>query len=165
MLDADERDVVDLVHDVVAAAAADRGLELARQVGELRRADEPALDLGDRAERVDDLVGRDPGDGAAEHDPRAVTAGLGRVQTDGLERRQIAGTSSIRIQCSWMFCRSVRSAEPRAYAAETSPMTRSCSEVSAPPSIRTRSMKNSSSSSCGSSVAVRPPSMPGLRWV
>ena len=86
-------------------------------------------------------------------------------QSDRLERRQIAGTSSIRIQCSWMFCRSVRSAESRAYVVETSPMTRSCSEVSAPPSIRTRSMKNSSSSSCGSSVAVRPPSMPGLRWV
>ena len=27
---------------------------------------------------------------------------------------QIAGTSSIRIQCSWMFCRSVTSAVPRA---------------------------------------------------
>ena len=65
-------------------------------------------------------------------------------------RRQIAGTSSIRIQCSWMFCRSVMSAVSRAYAAEMSAMTRSCSLVSAPPSMRTRSMKYSSSSSSGS---------------
>ena len=36
--DADEGDVVDLVHDVLQAAG-DRGLELARQVGELRVAD------------------------------------------------------------------------------------------------------------------------------
>ena len=28
-------------------------------------------------------------------------------------RSQIAGTSSIRIQCSWMFCRSVTSATSR----------------------------------------------------
>ena len=40
-----------------------------------------------------------------------------------------------------------------------------CSVVSFPPSMRTRSMKYSSSSSCGSRVAVRPPSMPGLRCV
>ena len=46
--DADERDVVDLVHDVLQRRAADRGLELAGQVGELRGADEPALDLVDR---------------------------------------------------------------------------------------------------------------------
>jgi hypothetical protein len=35
----------------------------------------------------------------------------------------------------------------------------------APPSERTRIMKNSSSSSLGSKVAVRPPSIPGRRWV
>ncbi len=29
-------------------------------------------------------------------------------------RSQIAGTSSTRTQCSWMFCRSVMSAVPRA---------------------------------------------------
>ena len=38
--DADERHVVDLVHDVEARVAGDRGLELARQVGELGVADE-----------------------------------------------------------------------------------------------------------------------------
>ncbi len=55
---------------------------------------------------------------------------------------QIAGTSSIRIQCSWMFCRSVMSAVSRAYVVlETSAIARSCSVLSWPPSIRTRSMK------------------------
>ena len=38
---------------------------------------------------------------------------------------QMSGTSSIRTQCSWMFCRSVRSAVSRAYFVETSPMVRS----------------------------------------
>ena len=38
---------------------------------------------------------------------------------------QIAGTSSIRTQCSWMFCRSVTSAVPRAYRRETSAMAES----------------------------------------
>ena len=33
---------------------------------------------------------------------------------------QIAGTDSISIQCSWMFCRSVTSAVPRAYLTEMS---------------------------------------------
>lgn len=78
---------------------------------------------------------------------------------------QIAGTSSMRIQCSWMFCRSVMSAVPRAYSCEISPITRSCAVVSRPPSIRTRSMKYLSSSSSGSRTAVLPPSIPGLRWV
>ena len=54
---------------------------------------------------------------------------------------QIAGTDSISIQCSWMFCRSVTSAVPRAYLTEMSEMTRSCSLDSWPPSMRTRSMK------------------------
>jgi hypothetical protein len=36
---------------------------------------------------------------------------------------QIAGTSSIRIQWYWMFCRSVMSAVSRAYACEISPST------------------------------------------
>ena len=80
-------------------------------------------------------------------------------------RRQISGTSSTRIQCSWTFCRSVMSAVSRAKSTLIWPITRSCSVVSAPPSMRTRSMKYSSSSSCGSRVAVLPPSMPGLRWV
>lgn len=80
-------------------------------------------------------------------------------------RFQISGTSSMRIQWYWMFCRSVRSAVPRANSCEISPITRSCSVVSRPPSMRTRSMKYSSSSSSGSRIAVLPPSMPCRRWV
>ena len=80
-------------------------------------------------------------------------------------RRQISGTSSTRIQCSCTFWRSVMSAVDRAKSTEIWPITRSCAAVRAPPSMRMRSMKHSSSSSCGSSVAVLPPSMPGLRWV
>ncbi len=80
-------------------------------------------------------------------------------------RFQISGTSSILIQWYWMFCRSVMSAVPRANSSEISPITRSCWVVRRPPSMRTRSMKYSSSSSSGSSTAVLPPSMPGRRWV
>ena len=80
-------------------------------------------------------------------------------------RRQISGTSSMRTQCSWMFCRSVMSAVPRANSRETSATVRSWSTDIWPPSMRTRSMKYRSSSSSGSSTAVRPPSMPGRRWV
>ena len=54
---------------------------------------------------------------------------------------QMAGMSSISIQWYWMFCRSVTSAVSRAWSREISPTSRSCSVVSAPPSMRTRSMK------------------------
>jgi hypothetical protein len=57
------------------------------------------------------------------------------------------------------------SAVSRPNRVEMLAIVRSCSPESWPPSIRMRSMKYSSSSSCGSSTAVRPPSMPGLRWV
>ncbi len=80
-------------------------------------------------------------------------------------RSQIAGTSSTRIQCSWTFCRSVTSATSRPYSVLISPMTRSCSAVSWPPSTRIRSMKYGASSSSGSSTAVLPPGMPSARWV
>ena len=80
-------------------------------------------------------------------------------------RRQISGTSSMRIQCSWMFCRSVTSAMSRPNSVLMPATVRSCSEDSAPPSVRTRIMKKESSSSSGSSVAVLPPGMPCARWV
>ena len=54
---------------------------------------------------------------------------------------QIAGTFSISIQCSWMFCRSVTSAVPRAYRREMSAIVRQLPVSSWPPSIRIRSMK------------------------
>ena len=80
-------------------------------------------------------------------------------------RSQISGTSSMRIQCSWMFCRSVTSATSRPNSVAMPPMTRSCSAVSWPPSMRTRSMKYGASSSSGSRIAVFPPGMPSARWV
>ncbi len=80
-------------------------------------------------------------------------------------RRQISGTSSISIQWYWMFCRSLMSALPRANSVEIPPSTRKASGESAWPSVRTRSMKYRSLSSSSLSWAVRPPSMPGLRWV
>ena len=83
--DADERDVVDLVRHVLARVAGDRGLELARQVGELRVADVAVDDVVDRRGRVDDLVGGDAGHRRAEDDARAVAAGLGGGQADGLQ--------------------------------------------------------------------------------
>ena len=45
---------------------------------------------------------------------------------------QMVGTSSIRIQCSWMFCRSVMSATSRPYRVAMSPTTRSCSRGQPP---------------------------------
>ena len=150
---ADERQVVDLVRDVLVRRAADRRLELARQVRELRVADVPPVDLLDRGRAVDDLVGVDAGDRRAEDHARGVAAGLcgGRARRDS-SRSQIAGTSSTRIQCSCTFCRSVRSAVSRPYVVETSATARSCGRVSRPPSTRMRSMKNGASSSSGSMV-------------
>ena len=80
-------------------------------------------------------------------------------------RRQISGTSSMRIQCSWMFCRSLTSATSRPNSVEMPATTRSCSLVSAPPSMRMRIMKYDASSSSGSRVAVWPPGMPSRRCV
>ena len=56
-------------------------------------------------------------------------------------RRQISGTSSMRIQCSWMFCRSVTSATSRPNSVAMVAIAVSCSLLSVPPSIRMRSMK------------------------
>ena len=81
MVDADERDVVDLVGHVLQTT--DGGLVLARQVGERRVAHPAADDLVDRPRRVEDLVERLTGQGRAEHHARAVTACLGGLQSDG----------------------------------------------------------------------------------
>ena len=87
------------------------------------------------------------------------------VRPTSSKRRQISGMSSIRIQWYWTFCRSEMSAVLRANSVETPATTRSCSVVSAPPSMRTRIMKYSSCSSSASSFEVRAPEMPCLRWV
>ena len=56
-------------------------------------------------------------------------------------RRQISGTSSMRIQWYCTFCRSVTSATSRPNSVLMPPMTRSASLDSCPPSMRTRIMK------------------------
>ena len=83
--DPDEGDVVDLVDDVEARVAGDGALELAREVGELRVADVALEDLVDDRRRVDDLVGGDTREGAAEDDAGGVAAGLGRLEAHRLE--------------------------------------------------------------------------------
>ena len=80
---ADEGDVVDLVHDVLRAA--DRGLELARQVGELRAADVLGVDLVDRRRGVDDLVLGDAGHRRAQDHAGGVAARLGGAQAGLLQ--------------------------------------------------------------------------------
>jgi hypothetical protein len=92
--------------------AGDRGLVLARQVGELGAADVAALDLLDRRGAVDDLVGGDARD-------RRITRGQSPQASvvdspTASSCSQMVGTSSIRIQWYWMFCRSVMSAVFRA---------------------------------------------------
>ncbi len=80
MVDPDECDVVDLVRYVLQAR--DRGLELARQIGEFRIADVAADNLVDRPARVEHLVERFARQRRAQHDAGAVAAGLGGLQPD-----------------------------------------------------------------------------------
>jgi hypothetical protein len=82
---ADEGHVVDAGHRVVARVTAGRGLELPRQVRELRVADVAPLDLLQRRGGVDDLVGRDAGDRRAEERAGGVAAGFQRGHPDGVE--------------------------------------------------------------------------------
>ncbi len=83
VVDPDKSHVVDLVDDVLQAA--DRGLELARQVGVLRLSDVAAHDLLDRRCRVEHLVEGLAGKWGPEHDAGAVAARFGGLQTDLVE--------------------------------------------------------------------------------
>ena len=85
MVDADERDVVDLGVRAVHAATADRRLVLARQVGERRIAQVARRDRADVGGRVQHLVGRDAGERAAEEHARRVAARLLRREPDGVD--------------------------------------------------------------------------------
>ena len=67
---ADEGDVVGLGGDVVARVPGEGGLELAREVGEVRVADEAVEDLLERGGAVDDLVLGDTGDRRADEGAR-----------------------------------------------------------------------------------------------
>ncbi len=87
------------------------------------------------------------------------------VRPTASSRCHTAGTSSIRIQWNWMFSRSVTSAVSRANSCPMVPSARTAAGESSCPSVRTRIMKNSASSSSSSSIAVLPPSKPGARCV
>ncbi|MGZ8777978.1 MAG: hypothetical protein ACXWZ5_19225 [Mycobacterium sp.] len=65
---------------------------------------------------------------------------------------------STSIQWYWTFCRSEMSAVSRANSVEMPPRVRSAAAVRAPPSLRTRSMKYSSSSMSVFSSPVQVPS-------
>jgi len=74
--DAHERYVVDLVLRALLPATRYRCLVLPRQVRELPVAHVPALRVHQVRRGVDQLLGVDPGEGAADHHPRGVAAGL-----------------------------------------------------------------------------------------
>ena len=163
---ADERDVVGLRGHVVARVAGERGLVLAREVGVLRVADRPPLDLGQRLGAVDDLVLGDAGDRGAEERPRRVAAGLGAVQPGVVEllpdRRHVLDPDPVELD---VLPVGHVGGVPRELLRRSRPSARTVAAGSSRPSERTRSMKNSSSSSSSSSIAVLPPSKPGARWV
>ncbi len=71
----------------------------------------------------------------------------------------------MRIQCNWMFWRSLTSAVSRAKSRDISPITRACATLSRPPSVRMRIMKYLSDRDSASSLEVEAPSTPCLRWV
>ncbi|SIN08127.1 Uncharacterised protein [Mycobacteroides abscessus subsp. abscessus] len=81
----DQRDVVDLVHHVLAGVTGHGGLELARQVGQLGVPDEALLDLPDGRGGIQDLLGGHSGHGRAEDHAGDVPAGLRRGQAHGLQ--------------------------------------------------------------------------------
>ncbi|MPM68645.1 hypothetical protein SDC9_115579 [bioreactor metagenome] len=83
--DPDEGDVVDLVHHVEAGVPGDRRLELPRQVRESRGPDVGLAELLDQRRGVEDLVGGDARDRAAEEAAGGVTAGGDGVQPDRLQ--------------------------------------------------------------------------------
>ena len=85
VIDADERDVVDLGVRAVHAAAADRRLVLARQVRERRVAQVARRDGADVRRRVQHLVGRNAGERAPEEHAGRVAARLLRREPDRLD--------------------------------------------------------------------------------
>ena len=83
MVDADERDVVDLMRDVLQTRY--RGLVFTGQVRELGVADVAADDLLDRRRGVEHLVDGQTGQRGAQHHTGAVAACLGGLQPDGFQ--------------------------------------------------------------------------------
>ena len=106
-------DVHHLVHRALHTAAGDRDLVLAGQVGELRGAGQATIHRPEVRGGVDDLVTRDAGEGAADDGAGDVAAGLMGGEITAPSRAQISGTSSMRVQWSWKFWRSVTSQTSR----------------------------------------------------
>src|SRR5699024_367779 len=80
-----KRQVLDLVGDILAGIAANRGLELAWQVIELATGEQLLLDSADGRGGVDNLVGGDTGDWGAQDDAGNVAATEVGVQPNGFE--------------------------------------------------------------------------------
>ena len=90
------------------------GLVLARQVGELRVADVAVDDLPRSAGVASSTSSSATPASGQPSMTRGVSPQASVVsRPTASSRAQISGTSSIRIQCSWMFCRSVMSAMSR----------------------------------------------------
>jgi hypothetical protein len=137
--DADERDVVDLVRDVLLPR--DRGLELARQVGELLAADVALEDRVDRGRGSIASSAAMPATGEPRI-TRGVSPQASVVSMPRLSRRcQIAGMA-LDLDPVVLDVLPVRDVGgvARVGLADLAE-ARSCSVVSAPPSSRTRSMK------------------------
>ncbi len=73
------------MHHVLRGVARDGCLELARQVGQLRIANEPRADLLDQGGRIDDLVLGNAGHRRSQNDAGHVTARLGGGQAGSFE--------------------------------------------------------------------------------
>ena len=89
--DADERDAVDLRREAAVGARADRDLVLARQVDVVRVAGEEGVRLLDDGRRVEQLVVRDAGDGAAGDRAHGVAAAAEARQPGGVELLEDVG--------------------------------------------------------------------------
>jgi hypothetical protein len=163
--DPDEGDVVDLVGDVVQRRAADRRLELARQVRERRVADEAPRDLLDGRRAVEDLVSGHAGHGGAQHHPRRVTAGLLRAEADALEplpdRRDVLDADPVQLDVL-----------PIGHVGRVAPVRGG--HVRDRPQLGDRELPAVDAHAqhevlvvelVGLQTPVLPPSMPGRRWV
>ena len=156
VVDPDERDVVDLVRDVLQTG--DRGLVLAGQVGVLGIADVATHDLVDRRCRVEHLVERLAGQRRAQHAAGAVTARLGGLQADGGQPLPDLGDVLDLDPVVLHVLRSEMSAVSRAKSVEIWPSVRSAAADSALPSQRTRIMKYLASRMSAFSSPVQVPS-------
>ena len=165
VIDADQRDVVDLGVRALHGAAADRRLVLARQVRERRVTEVARRDGADVRRGVQHLVGRHAGERAPEEHAGCVAARLLRREPDRLDpfedRRHVLDTDPVQLHVLPVGDVGDVASEALARPRDRAQLL----AVRRPPSIRIRIMKNSSSSSSGSAEPVRSPGTPCLRCV